>query len=53
MLPFLWFLWRRSFDRRTGFALAGIFVLGAVQGMVDLRMASWLPEVRMSYRPPC
>src|SRR5882724_2666562 len=31
LLPFLWFVWKRSFDRRTGFALAGIFALGAVQ----------------------
>jgi cytochrome c oxidase assembly protein subunit 15 len=32
LLPFLWFLWRRVFDRRTGLALGGIFVLGAVEG---------------------
>jgi cytochrome c oxidase assembly protein subunit 15 len=45
LLPFVWFLWRRSFDRRTGVALAGIFVLGAVQGAVGWWMvASGLTE---------
>ncbi len=45
LVPFLWFLWRRSFDRRTGFALAGIFALGAVQGAVGWWMvASGLTE---------
>jgi len=45
LLPFLWILWRRSFDRRTGFALAGIFALGAVQGAVGWWMvASGLTE---------
>jgi heme a synthase len=45
LLPFLWFLWRRSFDRRTGLALAGIFALGAVQGAVGWWMvASGLAE---------
>jgi cytochrome c oxidase assembly protein subunit 15 len=45
LLPFLWFLWRRSFDRRTGFGLAGIFALGAVQGAVGWWMvASGLTE---------
>jgi cytochrome c oxidase assembly protein subunit 15 len=45
LLPFLWFLWRRSFDRRTGLALAGIFALGAVQGAVGWWMvASGLTE---------
>jgi cytochrome c oxidase assembly protein subunit 15 len=34
LLPFLWFLWRRAFDRRTGLGLAGIFALGGVQGAV-------------------
>jgi heme a synthase len=45
LLPFLWFLWRRSFDRRTGLALAGIFTLGALQGAVGWWMvASGLTE---------
>jgi cytochrome c oxidase assembly protein subunit 15 len=45
LLPFLWFAWRRSFDRRTGLALAGIFALGAVQGAVGWWMvASGLSE---------
>jgi heme a synthase len=45
LLPFLWFLWRRSFDRRTGFGLAGIFALGAAQGAVGWWMvASGLTE---------
>jgi len=45
LLPFLWFAWRRSFDRRTGFALAGIFALGAVQGAAGWWMvASGLTE---------
>jgi cytochrome c oxidase assembly protein subunit 15 len=45
LLPFLWFLWRGSFDRRTSFALAGIFALGAVQGAVGWWMvASGLTE---------
>jgi len=51
LLPFLWFLWRRSFDRRTGVALAGIFTLGAVQGAVGWWMvASGLAE-RVSVSP--
>jgi heme a synthase len=45
LLPFLWFLWRRSFDRRIAFALGGIFALGAVQGGVGWWMvASGLTE---------
>jgi len=45
LLPFLWFLWKRSFDRRTGVALAGIFSLGALQGAVGWWMvASGLTE---------
>jgi heme a synthase len=45
LLPFLWFLWKRSFDRPTSFALAGIFALGAVQGAVGWWMvASGLTE---------
>src|SRR5258707_462513 len=51
LLPFLWFLWRRSFDRRTSFALAGIFTLGAVQGAIGWWMvASGLAE-RVSVSP--
>jgi cytochrome c oxidase assembly protein subunit 15 len=50
LLPFLWFLWRRAFDRRTGLALAGIFALGAVEGGVGWWMvASGLTErIRVS-----
>ncbi len=50
LLPFLWFLWRRALDRRTGWALAGIFTLGAVQGGVGWWMvASGLAErIRVS-----
>src|SRR5258707_2998096 len=45
LLPVLWFLWAWSFDRRTGWALAGIFTLGAVQGAVGWWMvASGLTE---------
>jgi heme a synthase len=45
LVPFLWFLWRRSFSRRIGIALAGIFALGAVQGGVGWWMvASGLTE---------
>jgi heme a synthase len=45
LLPFLWFLWRRSFDRRIALALGGIFGLGAVQGAVGWWMvASGLTE---------
>jgi len=45
LLPFLWFLWRRSIDLRLGLALAGIFALGAVQGVVGWWMvASGLTE---------
>ena len=40
LLPFLWFLWRRAFDRRSGIALGGIFALGAVQGGVGWWMVS-------------
>src|SRR5260370_12325875 len=51
LLPFVWFLWRRSFDRRTSFALAGIFTLGAVQGAIGWWMvASGLAE-RVSVSP--
>jgi cytochrome c oxidase assembly protein subunit 15 len=51
LLPFLWFLWQRAFDRRTGISLAGIFALGAVQGAVGWGMvASGLTErVRVSH----
>jgi heme a synthase len=50
LLPFLWFLWRRAFDRRTALGLAGIFALGAVQGAVGWWMvASGLTErIRVS-----
>lgn len=45
LLPFLWFLWRGSIDRRLGLALAGVFALGAVQGAVGWWMvASGLTE---------
>jgi cytochrome c oxidase assembly protein subunit 15 len=40
LMPFLWFLWRRAFDRRSGLALAGIFALGAVQGGVGWWMVA-------------
>jgi cytochrome c oxidase assembly protein subunit 15 len=40
LLPFLWFLWRRSFDRRIALALGGIFALGAVQGAVGWWMVA-------------
>jgi cytochrome c oxidase assembly protein subunit 15 len=51
LLPFLWFLWRRSIDRGLGLALAGIFALGAVQGAVGWWMvASGLTE-RVSVSP--
>jgi heme a synthase len=40
LLPFLWFLWRRAFDRLTGLALGGIFALGAVQGGVGWWMVA-------------
>ncbi len=39
-VPFLWFLWRRAIDRRLAAALAGIFVLGGVQGAVGWWMVS-------------
>jgi cytochrome c oxidase assembly protein subunit 15 len=50
LLPFLWFLWRRAFDRRTGLGLAGIFSLGAVEGGIGWWMvASGLTErIRVS-----
>jgi cytochrome c oxidase assembly protein subunit 15 len=45
LLPFLWFLWKRSFDRRIALALTGIFSLGAVEGPVGWWMvASGLTE---------
>ena len=40
LLPFLWFLWRRSFDRWIALALGGIFALGAVQGAVGWWMVT-------------
>ena len=39
-VPFLWFLWRRAIDQRLAAALAGIFVLGGVQGAVGWWMVS-------------
>jgi cytochrome c oxidase assembly protein subunit 15 len=50
-LPFLWFLWRRAFDRRTGLALGGIFALGAIEGGAGWWMvASGLSEgIRVSH----
>jgi heme a synthase len=39
-IPFLWFLWRRAIDHRLATALAGIFVLGGVQGAVGWWMVS-------------
>jgi len=45
LLPFLWFLWRRSIDRRLRLALAGIFTLGSVEAVVGWWMvASGLTE---------
>jgi cytochrome c oxidase assembly protein subunit 15 len=45
LLPFLWFLWRKAINRRLGFALAGIFMLGGMQGAVGWWMvASGLTE---------
>jgi cytochrome c oxidase assembly protein subunit 15 len=40
LLPFLWFLWRRSFDRRIALALGSIFALGTVQGAVGWWMVT-------------
>src|SRR5579871_6663317 len=51
LLPFLWFLWRRAFDRRTGFALGAIFALGAVQGGVGwwMVMSGLTERIRVSH----
>jgi cytochrome c oxidase assembly protein subunit 15 len=51
LLPFLWFLWRRAFDRSTGLALGGIFALGAVEAGVGWWMVtSGLTEgIRVSH----
>ena len=38
LLPFLWFLWRGRVSRRLAPGLAGIFVLGAVQGFIGWYM---------------
>jgi cytochrome c oxidase assembly protein subunit 15 len=40
LLPFLWFLCLGAFDRRTGWALGGIFVLGGVQAGVGWWMVT-------------
>jgi cytochrome c oxidase assembly protein subunit 15 len=37
IVPFLWFLYKRKFGRRTGWQLAGLFLLGTIQGL-----AGWL-----------
>jgi cytochrome c oxidase assembly protein subunit 15 len=45
LVPFLWFLWRGWIDRGLAIGLAGIFILGAVQGAVGWWMvASGLTE---------
>src|SRR5580704_5732109 len=39
-LPLVWFWWRGFINRRLGFALCGIFALGALQGGVGWWMVS-------------
>ncbi len=38
LLPFLWFLWRRAIPRRLAPRMAGIFLLGALQGLLGWYM---------------
>jgi cytochrome c oxidase assembly protein subunit 15 len=38
LLPFLWFLAKRTLDRRVAWQLAGVFVLGALQGALGWYM---------------
>jgi len=38
LLPLLWFWWRRNVDRLLGLKLAGIFVLGGLQGAMGWYM---------------
>ena len=38
LLPMLWFLWRRAIDRPLAWKLAGVFVLGGLQGALGWYM---------------
>jgi len=40
LLPFLFFLWRGLIDRRLGWKLAGLFVLGGLQGAIGWWMVA-------------
>jgi cytochrome c oxidase assembly protein subunit 15 len=40
LLPYLWFLWKRALDRPLAWKLAGIFVLGALQGAMGWYMVA-------------
>ena len=40
LLPMLWFLWRGSIDRPLAWRLAGVFVLGGLQGAMGWYMVS-------------
>jgi len=51
LLPLLWFWWRRRIDARLGWKLAGVFVLGGLQGAMGWYMVAsgLVDEPRVSH----
>ncbi len=51
LLPFLWFVFKKKFDRRTGWYLAAIFGIGLLQGFIGWYMVQSGLSVRTSVSP--
>lgn len=52
VLPFLWFYYKRRFDRRTRWQLVGLFMLAALQGLAGwLMVQSGLNDTDVSVSP--
>jgi cytochrome c oxidase assembly protein subunit 15 len=51
LVPLLWFWWRRRIDARLGWKLAGVFVLGGLQGAMGWYMVAsgLVDEPRVSH----
>jgi cytochrome c oxidase assembly protein subunit 15 len=51
LLPLVWFWWRRRIDARLGWKLAGVFVLGGLQGAMGWYMVAsgLVDEPRVSH----